>query len=190
MVNRWATLGASAHASGERESNDFYATEPKAIPLLLSVEEFSPIVWEPACGMGHLSQELEAAGYWVWSTDAFDRGYGDVLDFFDYKAPLRGGVDIITNPPYQKATEFAEHALEILAEGQKLALFLRIQFLESEKRRKLFKESPPRTVYVFTRRIMCAKNGRFEDFSSSASCYAWFVWEKGFAGVPTLAWIN
>lgn len=25
---------------------------------------------------------------------------------------------------------------------------------------------------------------------SSAKCYAWFVWEKGFKGDPVIKWIN
>ena len=35
-----------------REANDYYATEPKALELLLDLETFSHDVWEPACGEG------------------------------------------------------------------------------------------------------------------------------------------
>ena len=31
----FATLAASNHSKGEREVNDYYATEPKAVELLL-----------------------------------------------------------------------------------------------------------------------------------------------------------
>lgn len=41
----WAVLGASNHVEHERAENDYYATDPKAIPILLSVETFSPCVW-------------------------------------------------------------------------------------------------------------------------------------------------
>lgn len=186
----WAVLGASNHALGERQPHDYYATDPRAIPLLLEQESFGKVIIEPACGEGHLSKALIEAGYTVHSADLIDRGYGAVQDFFEVNVPFAPGVDIITNPPYSKAAEFAEHALDLLADGQKLALFLKIQFLESEKRRRLFKKYPPRTVYVFTHRILCAKNGRFEDFTSSATCYAWFVWVKGFRGDPVIKWIN
>ena len=186
----WKVLGASNQVEHERAENDYYATDPKAIGLLLGVEDFAPVVWEPACGEGHLSKALEEAGYRVVSTDKVNRGYGRVLDFFDYDKPLSEGIDIITNPPYSVAAEFAEHAMDILAEGRKLALFLKVQFLESEKRRKLFKKYPPKVVYVCTKRVACALNGNFDGFTSSVACYCWYVWVKGFTGDPIIRWIN
>lgn len=39
-------------------------------------------------------------------------------------------------------------------------------------------------------RMKCAKNGKFEETGSSAAAYAWFVWEKGYKGDPTIKWIN
>lgn len=60
-----------------REKNDFYATDPKALELLLDIEEFNPNVWECACGKGHLSEVLKKYGYNVRSTDLVDRGYGE-----------------------------------------------------------------------------------------------------------------
>lgn len=55
----YKTLAASNHSSSKREKNDFYATDPKAIDLLLEKEKFSDLIWEPACGQGHLSKRLE-----------------------------------------------------------------------------------------------------------------------------------
>lgn len=46
----YKTLGASNHTDNEREANDFYATEPKAAELLLSLETFAENIWECACG--------------------------------------------------------------------------------------------------------------------------------------------
>lgn len=40
----YKTLGASNHTANEREANDYYATEPKALELLLELEQFSPRV--------------------------------------------------------------------------------------------------------------------------------------------------
>jgi len=42
---------------------------------------------------------------------------------------------------------------------------------------------------LFKKRIKCAKNGEFEKIGSSAIAYAWFIWEKGFNGKPTIDWI-
>lgn len=101
------------------------------------------------------------------------------------------GFDIITNPPYSKAREFVEHALEIVEDGHKVAMFLKIQFLEGKARRALFDKFPPKVIYVSTSRLHCAMNGDFEKYAkSNAICYAWFVWEKGYTGDTVIKWIN
>lgn len=46
----YTTLGASNHTQSERQVDDYYATEPKALELLLEKESFYPYVWECACG--------------------------------------------------------------------------------------------------------------------------------------------
>ena len=186
-----ALLGARNYALNERETNDYYATEPKAVKLLIEVERFSPMIWECACGEGHLSKELEKAGYHVYSTDLIDRGYGGVIDFLVCPSPPLSGFDIITNPPYSKASEFVDHAMEIIDDEHKVAMFLKIQFLEGKARRKLFEKWPPKTIYVSSGRLRCAMNGDFEKYAkSNAICYAWFVWQKGYNGDTVIKWIN
>lgn len=71
-----AVLGARNYAQNEREVNDYYATEPKALELLLEQEVFNNNIWECACGEGHLGKVLEEHGYKVRATDLIDRGYG------------------------------------------------------------------------------------------------------------------
>lgn len=183
----YSTLGASNHSSDDREQNDFYATEPKAVELLLKEETFTQIVLEPACGKGHISEALKKDGYVVFSYDKIARGYGGVKDFFTVQ---KWEYDIITNPPYKIAMEFIEKALSIVPEKRKVAMFCRLLFLEGQKRKKLFLEQPPKIVYVSSGRLKCAKNGDFEKYGSSAQAYAWYVWEKGFKGSTTIKWIN
>lgn len=139
-------LGASNHVEHDRAEHDYYATEPKAMELLLQEERFSPVVWEPACGEGHLSKVLEKHGYEVINTDLVYRRFGvaQSVDFLklnrstDY---FEG--DIITNPPYKYAKEFVEKALELIDDGQKVAMFLKLTFLEGKARKKLFAIAPP-----------------------------------------------
>lgn len=191
LTKVFTTMGASNHSEGEREGVDYYATDPKAIDDLLRIEEFQKDIWEPACGGGALSMKLEQHGYRVHSTDLFYHGYGEKeqVDFLEtVKKPVEHS-DIITNPPYKYCREFCEHALSLLEDGEKLALFLKLTFLESQSRRKLFDEHPPKRIHVYSKRILCYKNGDFEKYMSSAICYAWFVWEKGFKGKPEIDWI-
>ena len=82
-----AILGARNYAHEDRQTDDYYATEPKAAVLLMDVEKFSPMIWECACGEGHLSKEFEKAGYQVYSTDLIDRGYGGIQDFLSSISP-------------------------------------------------------------------------------------------------------
>ena len=183
----FATLAASSHSNEERQEDDYYATEPRATELLLDEEKFDEWVLEPACGQGHMSDVLVSRGYKVLSCDKVDRGYGVVKNFFDFTS-WHG--DIVTNPPYKFSKEFVEHALEIIEPGHKVAMFLKLQFLEGKQRKKLFLSTPPTVVYVSSKRLNCAKNGRFDLQPSSAVAYAWFVWEKGFKGSPIIKWIN
>lgn len=109
----FTTLGSSNHVPEEREAFDYYATDPRAVEMLLELEQFSPVIWEPACGEGHISKVLQAHGYEVISTDLIYRGFGDPepLDFLKETLDDFEG-DIITNPPYSMGLEFVQRALE------------------------------------------------------------------------------
>lgn len=187
-----SVLGASNHSLKERETNDYYATEPKAAELLLEVEDFAPNIWECACGECHLSKVFETHGYNVKSTDLIyrDGGMSETFDFLTESKPDSWNGSIITNPPYKYAYEFVEKALDTVTEGNKVAMFLKLQFLEGKKRRKLFDNTPPQTIYVSSSRLLCAKNGDFESTTSSAVAYAWYVWQKGYKGNTIVKWIN
>jgi hypothetical protein len=187
------TLGASSHTENERQNEDFYATDPKAAEWLLKLETFSPDIWECACGEGHLSEVFKNAGHFVKSTDLIDRGYG--CSGFDFLAidNVNWYGDIITNPPYKYAQDFIEKSLQIIPKGNKVAMFLKVQFLEGKARKRLFLLHPPKTVYISSSRLLCAKNADFKGMiagGGSDVAYAWFVWEKGFNGITELKWFN
>ncbi len=145
--------GASNHTKEERQEDDYYATEPRAVGLLLSKEHFNSNIWECACGEGHLSDVLKAAGYTVFSSDIVDRGYKEteIINFLEFKEV--NSMDIITNPPYKYAKEFVKHALDMSVDGTKIAMFLKLTFLESQSRKELFREYPFRTLYVSSARL-------------------------------------
>lgn len=179
-------LGARNECKEEREEHDYYATQPIAAELLINLENLNKNIWECACGEGHLSKVFDANGFNVKSTDLINRGYGiGGVDFLKETEVFDG--DIITNPPYKFAQEFIEHALELVKDGNKVCMFLKVQFMEGKARRKLFDEQPPKTIWVSTSRIQCGKNG---EFKGSMVAYAWYVWEKGYKGPTTLKWFN
>lgn len=188
----WIGNAQAVHAVNQRNRNaqehDYYATDPAAVEMLLQNETFCSSVWEPACGEGHISKVLTAHGIDVFNTDLVDRGVG--TGGIDFLATEERGlaVDIITNPPYKYAREFVERALDAVADGQKVAMFLKLTFLEGQGRRELFRNNPPQTVYVSSARLECGKNGEFTG--SSAVAYCWIVWRKGHPGPTHLKWIN
>ena len=192
----FVTLGASNHSKKEREKDDFYATDPHSLEIFLKKTkednfELHKSIWECACGKGHLSEVLKNEKYEVYSTDKIDREYGEgQVDFLQVEIPdnsLR--MDILTNPPYKYAKEFVEKALKIQSEGYYTIMFLKIQFLEGQARKELFKKYPPRYVYVNSARQLCAMNGEFEKYTATALCYCWYIWEKGWKGESTIRWI-
>jgi hypothetical protein len=121
---------------------------------------------------------LEEKGHTVLSTDLIYRGFGTGgVDFLTRTETFQG--DIITNPPYKYAKEFVAKALESVPPGNKVAMFLKLTFLEGISRRELFKNHPPQAVYVSSDRLRCGKNGDFTG-PRSAVAYAWFVWRRGY----------
>lgn len=191
------TLGTSTHTSHDRQVDDYYATHPIAAEWLLKLEPQLNNIIEPCCGEGHLAEVFKRENKLYDAFDLVDRGYGKVKDFFS--AGYAGGVDIVTNPPFKEAQSCIEHALNIIDNGRYACFFLKIQFLEGKARQKFFLENPPRRIWVSSSRIPCAMNGEFETYDekkkkyipvSSAVCYAWYVWEKGYKGKTELSWFN
>ena len=177
----------------ERQNEDFYATNPKALYLLLEQLKKDNIklninIWECACGQGHLSNVLIKRGYTVISSDLINRGYGEVKDFLKVDIIFNG--DILTNPPFKLAEEFIKKGMKILTNGNKLILFLKIQFLESKSRYELFKKYPIKYLYVHSSRQLCCRDGAFDKYDSTTQFYAWYIFEKGFKGETILRWIK
>ncbi len=190
-------VGSSAHSVRGREENDFYATDPQALVNFISslkrdgVRSLSQNVWECACGDGALTKVLRAQGHTVKSTDIIDRDCPGVqiADFMKIDGGIFEG-DILTNPPYKLAQKFIEKSLSILNDGSMAMFLLRIQFLESQKRKVFFQKNPPKYVYVNSSRIGIWKNNdKATGGNGSALCFCWFVWEKGFTGDTIVRWI-
>ena len=208
-------LGASNHTDHDRQEHDYYATEPKSSELLLEIEPQLNNIWEVSCGGGHLAEPLRKAGKLRIVSDLVDRGYypEDIsykypLDFLIFNKIWKG--DIVTNPPYKFAKEFVEHSLDLVQEGRYVAMFLKLTFLEGKERKKFFEDNPPIRIWVSSSRLLCAMNGEFEkpkknkdgspkldkdgnpvmERQSSAACYAWFIWQKGYKGDTVIKWFN
>lgn len=142
-----------------------------------------------------MSKWLLEHGHDVLSTDIADRGFGisgvDFLkvkptDIADWYAKdnrnLSEPFDILTNPPYSQAVPFVLHAIDLIPDDGHVIMFLKTTFLEGKQRKKLIYDvNPPRYVYQFSERVLCAKNGDF-DYTrrhvGSAVAYMWAIFNK------------
>lgn len=104
--------------------------------------------------MGHIRDVLVSHGYNVTATDLIYRGVDDIKqeDVFNIKE-FSG--DIITNPPYKIALPILKHCLDIIPTGNKVAMFLKVLFLEGKERKKFFEENPPRYIYCKWETKLC-----------------------------------
>lgn len=153
---------------------DFFPTPSWATHALMDVEPFVGDIWECACGDGAMSEVLQSTGNRVVSSDLVDRGYGE--GEVDFLHTNRRASNIVTNPPYNAAEGFVRAGIH--AADRKLALLLRLAFLEGANRqRTIFTESPPSRVWVFSERITFYPAGAVQK-GSGTTAYAWFVWDK------------
>jgi len=180
---------SGGNCSRGRVENDFYATHPDSTKALLAVEEIVYPALEPACGEGHIAKLLDL--YKTKSFDLINRGFGNVgVDFLtnDFVGEYN---TVITNPPFNLFQEFVEKALKIAK--KKVIMFGKLQALEGQKRATFLETTPLRTVYVFKKRQQPMRNGRENDETgkklSSTMAFAWFVWEQGYTGQPSIQWI-
>jgi hypothetical protein len=173
----------------KRAEDDFYATRPQDVEILLRHEKFHGMLWEPACGDGAICRVLAGHGYKFIATDLVDRGYPGTLHGLDFTDPEHCGgtaASIITNPPYRQAEKFVRRALEIATD--RVCMLLRLQFLEGKRRLRLWQETPIARFYIFSNRIGFTKEGVPHDGGMIA--YMWAVWQHGHSGPPIVRWVN
>jgi hypothetical protein len=142
---------------------------------------------EPACGAGHMAKVLKEYFDDVECADAFDYGYGKIQDFLNLPTDSERFDWVITNPPFKLAEEFVLHATRIARRG--VAILARTVFLESVGRYEgIFKVSPPTKFAQFVERVPMIK-GRLDSKATTATGYAWLVWEKPASSIPRLMWV-
>lgn len=181
----------------ELSQEDFYATDPKSVELLLKELKRDGVnlpknIHEPACGQGNISKMLKKNGYNVFSSDLHNHGYGiPGIDFL--KSNMKVDCFFIHPPSeYKVALEFAQKAIDSLNPGGISIIYSDIRFITTIKRREFFKQYPPKYVYIHSKRQSAPKNGDFEKYGTQTTMnkFVWYVWEKGFKGEPTIRWID
>lgn len=106
------------------------------------------------------------------------RDIGLVVETGDFlKVPTNEWNDtqvVIANPPFSRAQEFVEKALELVTPNMgTVAMLLPMGFLASQKRVQFHKKHPS-DCFVLSERPSFTRNGR-----TDAIDYAWFLWGPG-----------
>lgn len=180
---------------------DFFPTPPWATRALMEhvigeskavLKALDRSVWEPACGGGHMAEVLAEYFTRVHASDVHDYGQGYPVGSFVGEGPDVAQCPfrpdwIITNPPFNLAKEFALRALNETKCG--VALLVRTTWLEGTKRYlELFEPMRPSVVAMFSERVPMVK-GRWDPDVSTATAYAWVVWNSWNVGDTRLMWI-
>ncbi len=192
MQNKSHAVMAQRYEAGN--SPDDFPTPPWATRALMEYVLDNPralrdkTCLEPACGAGHMARVIKEYFGIVLYSDAFDYGYGPCRDFLTFPFDVNSVDWVITNPPFRLSEEFTIRALEIAREG--VAILARTVFIESVGRyRNLFENTPPTKFAQFAERVPMVK-GRLDRKASTATGYAWLVWEKKSTGQrPHLIWV-
>jgi hypothetical protein len=175
------------------DSPDDFPTPPWATRALLehiiAAEEdlANQSCLEPACGAGHMAKVLKEYFREVRCSDAYDYGFAPVRDYLTYPYETNAVDWVITNPPFRLAEEFVLRSLQVARRG--VAILARTVFLESNGRyERIFRDIPPAIFAQFVERVPMVK-GRLDSKASTATGYAWLVWEKDNADCPRLMWV-
>lgn len=190
MQNTSHAVMAQRHEAAD--SADDFPTPPWAtralIEHVIGAEDARGLTClEPACGRGYMARPLAEYFGKVDAADAYHYGFGPIRDFLTYPYEARSHDWVITNPPFRLAEEFVDRALVVARKG--VAILARTVFLESVGRyENIFSKRPPSIFAQFSERVPMVK-GRVDPKASTATGYAWFVWDVDELCTPKLAWV-
>jgi hypothetical protein len=169
-----------------RKERDFYTTPPWVTETLLPhLPTHVNHIWEPACGDGRMSNVLSR------KCDVFGSDIAFGSDFLAATAlPCQGLGGIVTNPPYEHATEFCEKALRMMEPvGGFVAMLLRTDFDHAQGRTHLFRDCPAFSKkVVLMKRIVWFVEDDGKPKASPSFNHAWFLWDWRHDGPATLAY--
>ena len=138
---------ANGNSKDDRRESDFYPTPPEVTHALMKFLKLDvSVVWEPACGDGHMSEVIKSYGHQVVSTDLRNTTYGNGgCDFLTTNLQCDA---IITNPPpFHIADKFIEHAVP---KAYTVAMLVKSQYWHAAKRIALYRDLPPAYILPLT----------------------------------------
>lgn len=179
-----------------RDPLDWYVEPEWCSERLFAAEQFEGRIWDPCAGTGRIPAAARAAGHLAYGSDIETRGHEHV-QFLDFQMFILSSSrevvveNIVCNPPYKIARQFAETALAITL--RKVAMFLAANWVQGEARSQWLEATPLRRVYFICPRPSCPPGDIIKQGvvpGNGTSDFAWFVWEHGYQGRPEIAWLR
>ena len=186
-----------ARHSNFKETGDFIPTPPFATRALFkyAVPHWNTgTIVDPACGQGHMCRVFKEV-FGKENTHASDADTSMYVDAAHYEVKgydpfVRNKFDyVVTNPPYALAEEFVHFSLGAAKKG--VALLMRVQFLEGQKRyKRIFTVRPPSSVWLFSDRIPF-KTGVVVKKAPKMFFHCWVIWDLAVGSAqPTMHWFH
>jgi hypothetical protein len=170
-----------------RESTDWYVEPQWISSRLFDVELFTGTVHDPAVGLGHIVAAAWAHGYPATGADIINRNGGfPAVDFLTTTSPLD---NVVCNPPFALAHQFAAHALARVQ--YKVALLFPTARLNAAG--KWLTYMPLFRVWLITPRPSMPPGEailRSEKAKGGRTDFVWIVLDKAFTGAPTVGWLT
>lgn len=176
-----------------RDPLDWYVEPRWCSERLFAAEKFTGQVWDPCAGTGHIVAAGRDAGLDAHGSDIDPRGF-DGVHFQDFTLWTIGKqfpvVDnIVTNPPYTRAKEFAEAALAITR--CKVAMFMGANWVQGNGRSQWLESTPLKCVLFICPRPSCPPGQFLLDGGKAGNGradFVWCIWEQGYRGRPEIGW--
>jgi hypothetical protein len=102
---------------------------------------------------------------------------------------VSGAVAYVAGQTVDHANREANVEKSLALTTGKVAMFLRLAFLEGVERGGVFPSQPLARVWVMSRRVPMWR-GEVRDEIGSLMAMAWFVWDHAHSGPPELGWLD
>jgi hypothetical protein len=151
-------------------------------------------IWEPAAGTGAMVDALRTQpGFSVIGTDVSPTGGFLQKDFLTVEPDewsQQFGL-LVTNPPFNLATEFIEQALRLTAPQRGIvAMLTRSDFDHARSRRHLFADNPAwaKRVVLHRRIVWFVDEVTGKPKASPSVNHVWNIWSHRHDGPATIAY--
>jgi hypothetical protein len=174
----------------EREEHEHYVEPFWCSERLFDEEAFQPGIWDPCCGFGRICMSAVKAGLYAIGTDILDRGFSEFAGASNFLLMERfRSPNIVCNPPFNIAAQFALHALAH-SDTQKVAMVFPTARLNAAH---WLKGTPLARVWLMTPRPSMPPGHTItagQKPGGGKADFCWLVWERGHLGSAEMRWLG